>query len=699
MTLLVVLGFVVIAAILVALYLSLKSARRRDREPVPGLDGASAGGRQARDGSRSGRPPSRADRSRALSGSGSAAGRRGRRAAHDADDAREAPDYAIARRRAGDDSGRPDRDGLVTAAARRGATGARAGAGGDPRRGPAAQFPDDDTDPAFRPGNGRGGPRGYDGYDAAMDTRVSGAVPGAGPYDAGQAPYRGYAGGYDDTGRGYNGYNTGPAVRRPDPSPRGGYPGAPRGRYPEAAAGDATVANRAYGRADSGPAAEQAGLGTPEPDADTATPGPVGTGSYGGARAALADGPLSPAPGPRFLPSSSSADDGDDGDDGDGFPRRRRAGKLHKPRRRLARGRLDDDEAPWPSADVDGVSDEQYWAELSSDKPLATTARTAQSGDDTDQPWRPEDSAAGQGPSGPFSAPTPADAPSAGRGRRGRRHGGYGDDGGDGTEVLPTDQEPEFGSAARQGRRRRGEPAPSPRNAEEDPLTSASFSRHAREASDSRSYRAPRDPQRPSPGSRRESPVADTQALMSTQAFRSPGPAGRGTAAQGTWGAPAGGELPSSGRRDPYGDGAYRNGTRPADPYTERMGGYGRAGSGGSRHAGGPDAVRSPAPPDGQRRQRPALPGPARSGPGPAAGDAGTNGWRDGEGGYRPQPNGPGNSPGYGGNGSSPLPYQERSRHGSGGYPADRRPYGDENGRRAADTYDDPYGKTGNGRY
>lgn len=721
MTLLVVLGFVVIATIFVALYLSLKSARRRDRELVPDLDDAPAGGRQARGGSRSGRPPSRADRSRALSGSGSAAGRPGRRAAHDADDSREAPDYPIARRRARDDSGRPDRSGLVTAAARRGPTGARAGTGGDPGRGPAAQFPDDDTDPAFRPGYGRDHVQGYDGYDAAMDTRVSGAVPSAGPYDAGQAPYRGYAGGasgagipggYDGTGRGergaaasgdrYNGYNTGPGVQRPDPSPRGGYPGAPRGRYPDAAAGDVTVANHAYGRADPGPVAEQAGLGIPEPGFGAATPGPAGTDSsgtdsYGGTRAAPADGPFSPTPGPRFLPSSAGDDDGGDGDDG--LPKRRRAGKLHKPRRRQARGRLEeDDDAPWPGADVDGVSDEQYWAELSSDKPLATTARTAQSGDDADQPRSPGGSAADQRPSGPFSAPVQADAPSAARGRRGRRRG---DDGRDGTEVPLPDQEPEFGSAAaRPGRRRRSEPVQSPRNAEEDPLTSASFSRHAREGSDSRSYRASRDPQRPSPGGRRESPAADTQAMMPTQAFRSPGPAPRGTPAGGTWGAPAGSDLPSSGRRDPYGDGAYRNGTRPAGPYTERTGGYGRPGSDGSRHAAGPDAVRPPAPPDGQRRQRPALPGPARPGPGPAAGDARTNGWPDGgEAGYRPQPNGPENFPGYGGSGGSSTPYQERSRRGTGGYPASRRPNGEESGPRAADAYDDPYGRTGNGRY
>jgi hypothetical protein len=37
---------------------------------------------------------------------------------------------------------------------------------------------------------------------------------------------------------------------------------------------------------------------------------------------------------------------------------------------RLGRGRPDDED-PWPRDDLDDLSDEQYWAEVSSDKPLA----------------------------------------------------------------------------------------------------------------------------------------------------------------------------------------------------------------------------------------------------------------------------------------------------------------------------------------
>jgi hypothetical protein len=47
-----------------------------------------------------------------------------------------------------------------------------------------------------------------------------------------------------------------------------------------------------------------------------------------------------------------------------------------KGRSRQQRAKRDDDD--WPSSKWDELSDEQYWAELSSDKPLATTARSPQ---------------------------------------------------------------------------------------------------------------------------------------------------------------------------------------------------------------------------------------------------------------------------------------------------------------------------------
>ena len=50
---------------------------------------------------------------------------------------------------------------------------------------------------------------------------------------------------------------------------------------------------------------------------------------------------------------------------------RRPAGKSTRSRQR---GKRDDDD-DWPSSEWDKLSDEQYWAELSADKPLSTMAR------------------------------------------------------------------------------------------------------------------------------------------------------------------------------------------------------------------------------------------------------------------------------------------------------------------------------------
>ena len=59
-------------------------------------------------------------------------------------------------------------------------------------------------------------------------------------------------------------------------------------------------------------------------------------------------------------------------------PAGRQAPEPVQGRGRSSRGRHDDDDDDWPSTEWDKLSDEQYWAELSADKPLATTARSAQ---------------------------------------------------------------------------------------------------------------------------------------------------------------------------------------------------------------------------------------------------------------------------------------------------------------------------------
>ena len=55
------------------------------------------------------------------------------------------------------------------------------------------------------------------------------------------------------------------------------------------------------------------------------------------------------------------------------------AGRGGRPRRRVGfRKGADVDEELWPAESFGGVSDEQFWDDLASDKPLTTTARTAQ---------------------------------------------------------------------------------------------------------------------------------------------------------------------------------------------------------------------------------------------------------------------------------------------------------------------------------
>jgi hypothetical protein len=116
--------------------------------------------------------------------------------------------------------------------------------------------------------------------------------------------------------------------------------------------------------------------------------------------------------------------------------------RTAKPRRRVGfRKGADLDEELWPTESFGGVSDEQFWDDLASDKPLATTARTAQQ----DPPGRNRLSgpAAGAGlPAGPAAGldTGPATGPQAvqgqaadrkrddrasGGGRRGRGSGAH----------------------------------------------------------------------------------------------------------------------------------------------------------------------------------------------------------------------------------------------------------------------------------
>ena len=758
MTLLVVLGVVVIATILAALYLSLKSGRG----DAPDLDDAGAGERQARGESRSGRSASLAGRVRSMADRGKAAGSSRRRFGGDDNDEYDVPDYVAARRSSRGAVG-GDRSSLVTAG-----TGQRASGGRE-----AGGF--DRTDPAVRAGYGHAA--GYDGYDAAADTHVSGpmgADPGTGPYatggydasgyDPGTGPMPGYG---SEPPRGYRDRDRAGGRGRDADSPRGRYPGAGEGAgddgYPSA-----DRSSSAYppeyspgGRRGAGPgerAAGPGGYGAPTGAMDALGPDGPATGGFGApaagdfggaagdfggaarsprghgrpagrrrapepdpspgyddARTALTDSPFSSAAGP-----DSPSEDADDTGGGSRSGRRRVA-RIQKPQLRLGRSRQDYDNDPWPEADeIDGVSDDQFWSDLSSDKPLATTARTAQAPGDAGQPWTPGDgsgrpggpgAAAGPDSPGMVSAPVEADTQAMGRGRRARRRAAEPEDG---TEPRPR-QQPDRGPAAfggpggpggpaaPGGARRRGEPAQSARGAEEDPLTSASFSRHAREASDSRSYRTSRQTHRPSHGR----PDASTD---ETQTFR-PDPRGYGAPGPGGPNAPTGPNAVGgpAGRRDPYGDSGYRTGARPAGSYPESTGGY-QSPARGSRHASPPAGARPPAA-GNPGRSRPALPGPAPgtpSYPDPAYPDqssprtGGSPAYPGGNGtSAYPGPNGSSSYPGSNGNGPYPGTYGEPAppggSGGTGGYRGRRSSNRDP--RRPDDPYEDPYGRPDDTRY
>ncbi len=585
MTLLVVLGVVVVATILAALYLSLKSGR--GDEPGPG--DAGAGDWPARGGSRSGRSRSLAGRVRSRTDHGRGGGSSRRRSGPDDDEDFDVPDYVTARRAARGGDG-PDRSGLVMAGADRRLAGSRGAAGFD------------DTDPSIQPNYGPSA--GYDGYDAAADRRVSGPR-GAGEGGYGTESYstesyspenyspenysthgygtESYGTGDYDAGSGRGGYRPGAERGRDGGSSRGPSAGSPRDNSAtDAYSSPDGYRPRRYPPADgpgydfgTDPGATAAGdLGAP------AASGPHGHARPAGRRRAISPGRTSSAPGRSAArPDRNGPEDYDDAPtsltdgsfpsrpgagsraaEGNDRARRRRMAKIQRPNLRMSRSRPDYDNDPWPSSDeVDGISDDQFWSDLSSDKPLATTARAAHGTADTDQSWAPGD---GSGEPGFASAPVPADPRPGGRGRRARRRVTE-DDGPEPRPLPPTGE----------GQGRRDDPAQPRRGAKEDPLTSESYSRHAGQSSDSRSYGGSREAHRPSHG-RPDTATDETQTMPADpRGYTAPAPRGARRAG------PADGSLPPAGPPGPGGTGGpyegggtsrrdpYRDASRPATPF------------------------------------------------------------------------------------------------------------------------------------
>jgi hypothetical protein len=648
MTLLVVLGIVVVITILAALFLSLRSGRSRDGASAPGT----ASNRQGRGGSRSEKSQSLASRARSMAGrrqDDESPGRRvGGRRRDDFDDAARGPRGA---------GGGPDRSTLVASGAGRQQGRRRPGDGFD---GPGDGFPG-------RPGRESGG---YDDYDTGPTGPLS-AEPGTEVFGSG-----GYA-------------TQEPADRSRSRGGRRGAPGGPGGPggAPAGGPGGQRPSRRddfgppepgfGPGGRDAQPAAAAYGL---DPDDSTATASFADPGRDTGRR----DG----------HPDDADAADGDDERGG----RRRMSGVTSRIQRpRLRRDKSDFDNDPWPSYDEDdsAVPDEKYWSDIYSDRPLSTTARTAHHASDAEAAWGGPDP----------EPPGPDAAAQSGRGRRGRRHHEEAPE--PGTEPRPVVQ-PDAGPAAGGGRH--GVPRPS--RPAEDPLTSESFSRHAREGTDSRSYqgpRAPGGPNRPPSHGRPDQAGADTTQSMRPDprgygsdpltgpnpvSSRPPaggypggpgssggpgGPGGPGNGYPGPGGpggpggypaGPGGGYpggppangRPPAGRQDPYAGNGYRsNGSAPDNGYRNGSGGF-------------PD--RSAAyPPPGRGGRPPVPPGSSRSGP--ATGPQPGPGYPPS--GPQPRPgypaSGPQPRPGYPASGPQPRPgYPATDPQPGPGYPANGRP-------------------------
>jgi hypothetical protein len=100
------------------------------------------------------------------------------------------------------------------------------------------------------------------------------------------------------------------------------------------------------------------------------------------------------------------------------------AGTARSRRRVGWRKGEDVDRELWPAESFGGVSDEQFWDDLASDKPLATTARTAQP-ESGSRPRLPEVAATADGQAGADRARGDGRAPGRGRRAAGETPGSY----------------------------------------------------------------------------------------------------------------------------------------------------------------------------------------------------------------------------------------------------------------------------------
>jgi hypothetical protein len=257
------------------------------------------------------------------------------------------------------------------------------------------------------------------------------------------------------------------------------------------------------------------------------------------------------------------------------------------PRRRVGwRKGNDVDQELWPIETFGGVSDEQFWDDLAADRPLASTARTAQADSDP---------SAQSARAYPATRPTAADrtavqvavqsaqvlampSPMTTQAYPARTQPSA-----TATQPVHAAQQP-TGSRGRRGATVGG-PGP-----DEDPLTSPAYSLRAKGAVDGHSYQSS-DRYRADPlGPDGYSPGSSASAATTGAPVYQPGPrsAGRhgGTAAYPRHGQPRSQstQATASASTPPYGDRyGYRNPVSRADDLTSATGnrGYGRPGGNG----------------------------------------------------------------------------------------------------------------------
>jgi hypothetical protein len=228
-------------------------------------------------------------------------------------------------------------------------------------------------------------------------------------------------------------------------------------------------------------------------------------------------------------------------------------------RRRVGwRKGTDVDEELWPTEAFGGVSDEQFWDDLAADKPLTTTARTAQ----------PEAAAKRRPPNaGPLPDLRPVDDRGRGDGVGGRGGGWGGAAEGPGTYPQPR-LAADDRTAESRGRSRAAT------SADEDPLTSPAYSLRPRGSVDGRAYPSSRRSRDLSREQYEAAAGQETQSfsLAEVQAAGGGYPDGVPPLRQfdrpshGTNGAHGGRGRSDAGRSDPLRSDGYRPDPLRADP-------------------------------------------------------------------------------------------------------------------------------------